>query len=150
MSRRGPQGQRRPHAVPDDPDGTGADLGPCRQEVQVGLSVGEHALRGVLGEQRHDAGDERLAALRVRQVGELDHGRATGAVENVGDEDAVAVRRELLGHLPKYGPQSDGVHVEQYAGVAAAAIGEGEEGVGRTVGGGDIECLAGHRATALS
>jgi RimJ/RimL family protein N-acetyltransferase len=95
-------------------------------------------------DQRHQPGDDRGPDLLADVRGEVDHRRRAVPVVEVGHEHEVAVPGQFAGLGLDLGPDAEGVGVEQHCGAPLAVVGEGGEGVGLAVGGGNQQSLAGH------
>lgn len=95
-------------------------------------------------DQGHQLGHDLRAVLLSDVLGKLDYRCRAVPVEVVGDEHVVPVPGQLAGQLPYHGPNAETVRVHQHPWVMRAVVGEGGEGVGLAVRGGNLQGLGGH------
>jgi hypothetical protein len=94
-------------------------------------------------DQRHQLGENRGPDLFSDVFGQFDHRCRAVTVEEVRDEHVVPVPGQFAGHLLQYRPDAEAVRVHQHSWVLPALAGEGGEGIGLAIRGGDLQCLGG-------
>ncbi|KFU76673.1 hypothetical protein BB31_35125 [Amycolatopsis lurida NRRL 2430] len=144
VGRGGARRQEAADAVAGRRNRSGADLGLCGEEPEIGVGVAQDTFCRVRLDQGHQLSEDRGPDLFSDVLGKFYHRCSAVSVEEVGDQHVVPVPSQFASHLPQHGPDPEAVGVHQHPWVPTATVGDAGERVGLAVRGGNLQHLGGH------